>query len=185
MQTLIALYFRMRSGKKERKKKKQFQATACCGNMLEILSLFCCNVYLHRVLHQASRIKQLHFMALDAEGGAAWSGSARAVNKAAHLISVMPLFRRFSISRCIWSFTPSYEIQRSDLLYCLHFIFPLRWIPPFSDVCADDTVDNFMRFLLFRPLFSCQLIYSQQQHKKAIRTESMCLCVSQVNVVFN
>lgn len=59
-------------------------------------------------------------MTLDAEGG---SGSIRAVSKAAHLISVMPLFRRFPISRCICSFTPSYEIQRSDLLYCLHFFF--------------------------------------------------------------
>lgn len=88
--------------------------------MLDILLLFRCNVYLHQVLHKASRIKQLHFMTLDAEGG---SGSIRAVSKAAHLISVMPLFRRFSISRCICSFTPSYEIQRSDLLYCLHFLF--------------------------------------------------------------
>lgn len=69
MQNLIALYFRMCSVKKK-EKKKQFQATACCGNMLDILLLFRCNVYLHQVLHKASRIKQLHFMTLDAEGGA-------------------------------------------------------------------------------------------------------------------
>lgn len=76
-------------------------------------------------LHQAGRIRQLHFITLDAEGGTKGTGSVRAVNKAVHLISVIPVFRRFSISRRIWYFTPSSELQRSDLIL-LSSIFPLQ-----------------------------------------------------------
>lgn len=135
----------MLSDKKRRMENKQFQVTACCGNMLDVLKLFCCSVYMQGQQDKNKNCVSWHEMLNSKRHEVAGLGTKQHISKASCLFSGDFLFQgAFGISPPV--------MKLKDVIYCTVLFFsPLQWILLFSDLSADDTADNFVRFILFHP----------------------------------